>query len=391
MVKIKSILNNNFFGKKCLLRLDLNIPLSNKGKILDDTRIIESIPTIDYLLGQSAKVIILSHIGRPKGKYNEEYSFKPLLNEIGSKLKQEICFIEYKNLSKISDIIKSKPNGTLFLLDNIRFNEGEEKNDPDFIDFLSSFGDVFVNDGFGTIHRNHASIIGITKKLPSFGGILLEKEILNITECISVESSNSVAILGGSKISDKIPIIENLSNNFENIIITGGMIRPFLIANNKLIQQNKNDMREEIFYAEKILQKHPKIYVPDQLICAENLNTEPIILHSSQINDSDQIFDVGPNSLDEIGKMILKSDKIIWNGPPGVYENKNFSSGTKKLLDFIITSNSNIKVAGGGSTVASINHFHALDYFSHISTGGGAFLSLLEGKFLESIEVLKDE
>ena len=195
MVKIKSILNNNFFGKKCLLRLDLNIPLSNKGKILDDTRIIESIPTIDYLLGQSAKVIILSHIGRPKGKYNEEYSFKPLLNEIGSKLKQEICFIEYKNLSKISDIIKSKPNGTLFLLDNIRFNEGEEKNDPDFIDFLSSFGDVFVNDGFGTIHRNHASIIGITKKLPSFGGILLEKEILNITECISVESSNSVAIL----------------------------------------------------------------------------------------------------------------------------------------------------------------------------------------------------
>ena len=169
------------------------------------------------------------------------------------------------------------------------------------------------------------------------------------------------------------------------------MIRPFLIASDKLKQKNISEIKEEIFYAEKILQKHSQIYVPEQLVCSENINEEPIILHSSQINDSDLIFDIGPNSIDDIGKMILESDKIIWNGPPGVYENKNFSNGTKKLINFIVNSKSKLKVAGGGSTVASINHYKASDYFSHISTGGGAFLRLLEGKFLEGIEVLKDE
>ena len=391
MVRIKSIVGNNFSDKTCILRLDLNIPLSEDGEILDDTRILESIPTIDYLINQSAKVIIISHIGRPKGKFNKNYSFKPLIQDISKRINREIFFIEHKNQSKISTILDSQPSGTLFLLDNVRFNEGEENSNPDFIDFLSSFSDVFINDGFGTIHRNHSSITGITNKLPSFGGILLEKEIINITECISAKSSNSTAILGGSKISDKIPIIENLSNNFEKVIITGGMIRPFLIASDKLKQKNISEIKEEIFYAEKILQKHSQIYVPEQLVCSENINEEPIILHSSQINDSDLIFDIGPNSIDDIGKMILESDKIIWNGPPGVYENKNFSNGTKKLINFIVNSKSKLKVAGGGSTVASINYYKASDYFSHISTGGGAFLRLLEGKFLEGIEVLKDE
>ena len=188
---------------------------------------------------------------------------------------------------------------------------------------------------------------------------------------------------------DKLP--NGHSNNFEKVIITGGMIRPFLIASDKLKQKNISEIKEEIFYAEKILQKHSQIYVPEQLVCSENINEEPIILHSSQINDSDLIFDIGPNSIDDIGKMILESDKIIWNGPPGVYENKNFSNGTKKLINFIVNSKSKLKVAGGGSTVASINYYKASDYFSHISTGGGAFLRLLEGKFLEGIEVLKDE
>lgn len=390
MININSIVSGNFKNKNCLLRLDLNIPLSKDGDILDDTRIMESIPTIDFLLNQSAKVIIISHIGRPLGKYDEKLSFKKLIKIIEEKIKRKIFFIKFEDQYNIKNIVASLPFGTLFMIDNLRFNPGEEQSDTDFINFLSSFSDVYINDGFGTIHRNHASITGIAKKISSYGGILVEKEILNIIECLGFKSLKSVAILGGAKIKDKIPIIKNLSESFENIIITGGMIRPFLIASNKISQKNHSDYKEEIKFAENILKENNKIYVPDHLICSKSLNSETILLHSTQITDQDNIYDIGPNSMNDISIKILNSDKIIWNGPPGVYENENFQSGTKNLIQSIVTSESKIKLAGGGSTVAAINYFKSYDYFSHISTGGGAFLRLLEGKFMEGIEVLKE-
>ncbi|MDG2100834.1 MAG: phosphoglycerate kinase [Dehalococcoidia bacterium] len=237
MINIKSIVSQNFKNKNCLLRLDLNIPLSEKGEILDDTRIIESIPSIDFLLDQSAKVIIISHIGRPLGKFNEKFSFIKLIKIIEEKIKRRIIFIRYEDQKNIKKIINNYPYGTLFMLDNLRFNPGEEQSNKDFINFLSSFSDTYINDGFGTIHRNHASITGISKQIPSYGGILVEKEITNIIECLNYNSDKSIAILGGSKIKDKIPIIENLSKSFKDIIITGGMIRPFLIASKKLFKK----------------------------------------------------------------------------------------------------------------------------------------------------------
>jgi len=389
MIEIKGINKEKFNNKRCLLRLDLNIPLSDLGEILDDTRIIESKPSIDFLINQNAKVIIISHIGRPKGEFVDNLSFRHLIDEIESRIKREIVFIDFKDQSDALNIINSKDNGTLFMLDNLRFNSGEENSEEGFINFLSSISDIYINDGFGTIHRNHASITGIANKMKSFGGILLEKEILNISECMLTESSKSTAVLGGAKISDKIPIIENLSSSFNNLIITGGMIKPFLIASQKISNTIDLDSDKEVQIAKKILSKNKNLIIPEQLICAKSLKDEPILLNASQIEDTDNIYDIGPNSLSEISSMILNSDKIIWNGPPGVYENQSFQNGTKTIIKAIVNSESKIKVAGGGSTVAAINHFNSADYFSHISTGGGAFLSLLEGKFLQGIEVLK--
>ena len=389
MIKIKGIQNKNFNNKKCLLRLDLNIPLSESGEILDDTRIIESKPSIDFLIDQGAKVIIISHIGRPNGEYVENLSFVKLLSEIEYKINRKIVFIDFEHQLDILNIIDSHEKGTLFMLENLRFNLGEENNDENFIEFLSSFADVYINDGFGTIHRNHASITGIASILKSYGGILLEKEIQNISECILSKSKKSTAILGGAKISDKIPIIENLSKSFDNVVITGGMIRPFLIASEKIAKFSANEENNEIKIAKKILSFNKKLFIPDQLICAKSLDDEPELLHASQINQKDVIYDIGPNSLMDISNMILSSDKIIWNGPPGVYEINKFQNGTNKIIKSIINSEAKIKVAGGGSTVAAINYFDSSEYFSHISTGGGAFLSLLEGKFLQGIEVLK--
>ncbi|MBC78827.1 MAG: phosphoglycerate kinase [Chloroflexi bacterium] len=389
MIEIKGINKEKFNNKRCLLRLDLNIPLSDLGEILDDTRIIESKPSIDFLINQNAKVIIISHIGRPKGEFVDSLSFRHLIDEIESRIKREIVFIDFKDQSDALNIINSKDNGTLFMLDNLRFNSGEENSEEGFINFLSSISDIYINDGFGTIHRNHASITGIANKMKSFGGILLEKEILNISECMLTESSKSTAVLGGAKISDKIPIIENLSSSFNNLIITGGMIKPFLIASQKISNTIDLDNDKEVQIAKKILSKNKNLIIPEQLICAKSLKDEPILLNASQIEDTDNIYDIGPNSLSEISSMILNSDKIIWNGPPGVYENQSFQNGTKTIIKAIVNSESKIKVAGGGSTVAAINHFNSADYFSHISTGGGAFLSLLEGKFLQGIEVLK--
>jgi phosphoglycerate kinase len=389
MIKIKGIQKEKFNNKKCLLRLDLNIPLSESGEILDDTRIIESKPSIDFLINQGAKVIIISHIGRPKGEFVEKLSFKHLINEIELRIKKEIVFINYKDQKDALNIINSKDNGTLFMLDNLRFNSGEENNEDSFINYLSGIADVFINDGFGTIHRNHASITGIANKINSYGGILLEKEIKNISECMLSESSKSTAILGGAKISDKIPIIENISSSFDNLVITGGMIKPFLIASGKISNSIDLQNDKEVQIAKKILSNNKKLIIPEQLICAKSLEDEPILLNASQIEDTDNIYDIGPNSLSEISNLILNSDKIIWNGPPGVYENQSFQNGTKTIVKAIINSESKITVAGGGSTVAAINYFNSADYFSHISTGGGAFLSLLEGKFLQGIEVLK--
>ena len=389
MIKINTIKGNNFDTKKCLLRLDLNIPLSDTGEILDDTRIIESIPTIDYLQSQNAIIIIISHIGRPKGKFVKDLSFSNIYKKIEKLMNKIIHFIPFEEQNNINKILSKAIPGEIYLLDNLRFNRGEEESNSKFIEFLSSFSDVFINDGFGTIHRNHSSITGIAKILPSYGGILLEKEINDITECLRYSSNNSVAILGGAKISDKIPIIENLSKSFNEIVITGGMIRPFLIASGKIVSDDVSNYTDEVRIAEKILKTNHKIYIPEQLVCSKNLNSEPTLLHCSQIRAQDNIYDIGPNSMMEIAEKILISDKIIWNGPPGVFENKDFQLGTKTLIMSINQSESKIKVAGGGSTIAAINHFNSSKNFTHISTGGGAFLRLLEGKFLEGIEVLK--
>ena len=389
MIRINSIKGNNFNKKKCLLRLDLNIPLSDSGEILDDTRIIESIPTINYLQNQKAIIIIISHIGRPKGKFVKDLSFSNIYKKIEELMNKIIHFIPFEEQNNINEILSKATPGEIYLLDNLRFNRGEEESTEKFIEFLSSFSEVFINDGFGTIHRNHASITGIAKVLPSYGGILLEKEINDITECLRYSSNSSVAILGGAKISDKIPIIENLSKSFNEIVITGGMIRPFLIASRKIVSEGISSYTDEVRIAEKILKTNDKIYIPEQLVCSKNLNSEPILLHCSQIKEQDNIYDIGPNSMKEITQKILISDKIIWNGPPGVFENNNFQLGTKTLIMSIIQSKSKIKVAGGGSTIAAINYFNSNKNFTHISTGGGAFLRLLEGKFLEGIEVLK--
>jgi len=384
---------HNLSEKKVLLRLDLNVPMDN-GKITDTTRIDKIIPTISFLLENNAKVIILSHVGRPKGRIKNELSLKPICKNLENKLNESVKLIT-KNLKEInsSDLFNNQDE-KIVMLENIRFYEEEEKNNPTFAKHLASLADIYVNDAFSCSHRAHASIFEITKFLPSYAGLQLNLEINALTKITSEIKKPITCIIGGSKISTKINIIKNLIPLFDNIVIVGGMANNVLKFKGhnigKSIQEdNCNKIIEEIFSLS--IKKNCKIIYPEDVTVGKDLNGSPKIKELNDVSEDELILDIGPKSIKNINNIIEESNTILWNGPAGYFENPNFAKGSLEIMKKIIEknkANTIYSVAGGGDTVALLNSMGAVNEFDFVSTAGGAFLEFLEGKELPGIKAL---
>jgi phosphoglycerate kinase len=388
-IKDKTNLNQ----KKVLLRLDLNVPLDS-GKITDTTRVDKILPTINFLLKSEAKIIILSHVGRPKGKVVNELSLKPICEDLKNKLNENIRLIS-KNIKEIkSTDLFNEHDEKIVILENLRFYEEEEKNDTGFAKHLASLGDIYVNDAFSCSHRAHASIFEITKFIPSYAGLQLNLEIDALTKITSEIQRPITCIIGGSKISSKINVIKNLISKFDNIIIVGGMANNILKYKGykigKSIQENDcNKVIEEIFSLSK--KENCKIIYPEDVTVGKDLNGSSEIKELDNVSKDELILDIGPKTIKAINLLIEQSSTILWNGPAGYFENPNFAKGSIEIAKKIIEKNKNntiYSVAGGGDTVSLLNNIGEIDSFNFISTAGGAFLEYLEGKELPGIKAL---
>ena len=391
MKSIKEEINLN--NKKILLRLDLNVPLDN-GRITDTTRIEKILPTLKFLIKQNSKIIILSHVGRPKGKVINELSLKPICEDLGKKLNQNVKLIT-KNINEINnkDLFKNIEE-KIVMLENIRFYFEEEKNDPKFAKHLASLADIYVNDAFSCSHRAHASIHGISNFLPSYSGLQLDLEVNALTKITSEIKKPITCIIGGSKISTKINIIKNLIPKFDNIIIVGGMANNLIryMGHNigKSLQEENTDLIiKEIFSLSKT--ENCKIVYPDDIVVAKDLSGSPKTKELNEVSSDEMILDIGPKTIKIINNIIDQSNTILWNGPAGYFENPNFAIGSIKIAEKIIENNKANKiysVAGGGDTVSLLNSLNAIGNFNFVSTAGGAFLEYLEGKVLPGIKAL---
>ena len=385
--------HENLKNKKVLLRLDLNVPLKN-GVITDQTRIDKILPVIEFLLKNKSKIIIISHVGRPKGNVVKDLSLKPIYKNLEKKINKKIRFVN-DNIYKLKkeDLFKDN-NAEIVFLENIRFYEEEEKNDLNFSKHLAGLADIFVNDAFSCSHRSHASLCKITEFLPSFAGLQLETEINALKKVTSEINRPITCIIGGSKISTKIEILKNLIPQLDNIVIVGGMANNILSYKGKSIgksikEDNCETVISEIFNTLK--NYSCKITYTEDVSVGKNLNDKSTIKELDDISNDDLILDIGPKTIKKIKDIIKNSQTVLWNGPAGYFENLNFAKGSYEIAKAITNKNKDntiYSVAGGGDTIAVLNQINALKYFNFVSTAGGAFLEYLEGKQLPGIKAL---
>ena len=385
--------HENLSQKNVLLRLDLNVPLKN-GIITDQTRIDKILPIINFLLSKNSRIIVVSHVGRPKGEKNSDLSMKPICEYLEKKINKKIKLVsdDIFRLEK-EDLFKEKFD-EIICLENIRFYEKEEKNDTSLAKQLASLADLFVNDAFSCSHRAHTSICKITEFLPSFAGLQLEEELRALKKVTSEIIKPITCIIGGSKISTKIGIIKNLIPKFNNIIIVGGMANNILNYKGNQIgksvkEENCENIIKEIFETSK--QHSCSIIYPVDVLVGKNLNSVSKVKALNEIDNNDLILDIGPKTIDTIKKIIENSETVLWNGPAGYFENPNFANGSHEIAKAIIKKNKNksiYSVVGGGDTIALINKIKAIRDFNFVSTAGGAFLEYLEGKDLPGIKAL---
>ena len=381
-------------GKKIILRLDLNVPL-NKKKITDTNRIDKIIPTLHFLINNKAKILILSHVGRPKGKVIKELSMEPICEYLRNKLSRNIRLIKTNiNNFKDKDLFDNKKESIL-MLENLRFYNEEEENNEEFAKILASFGDLYVNDAFSCSHRKHASVFSITKYVPSYAGIQLMSEIEALNKITKDITRPITCIIGGSKISTKINVIKNLISKFDNLIFVGGMANNILKNKNyqigkSIFEEGCDDIVKSIFALSK--KESCKLIYPVDVSVSKEINGSGSIKKISEILEDDLILDIGPETVKILNKTIDESKTVLWNGPAGYFENKNFKNGSLEIAKKISEKNKKneiYSVAGGGDTVAALNNFGLTKYFNFVSTAGGAFLEFLEGKELPGIKALE--
>jgi len=395
MIKIKRLDDNlNIEGKRVLLRVDFNVPI-NDGAITEDSRIEKVLPTIKFLINKKAKIIIIAHLGRPKGKIVPTLTLKPIAEKLSDYLNQDVVFSSESIGSLVIQNSKKISNGKIMLLENIRFYKEEELNSVSFAKELSKIGDIYINEEFPCSHRAHTSVCEITKHINSFAGKQLLEEV-NIIKMLTDNAKKPITcIIGGSKISTKSGVLINLIKKMQNIVIVGAMANTFIKHKGYNIGQSMFEKNQENLI-ENIIQESKKnncnLVLPEDVITSKNHNSKGVLKSLDQINDNDLILDMGEKTLQNIFKVIDKSKTVLWNGPAGYFEIDEFSIGSKKIANKIsdnTKTKSLISIAGGGDTVAAINKFKCSDGFTYLSTAGGAFLELLEGKVLPGIKALE--
>ena len=385
-------------GKKVLMRVDFNVPIEN-GKITDDNRIVQALPSIKHVIENGGLLILTSHLGRPAGEFDPEFSLKPAADHLATLIDADVHFAEDCIGEKAESVINKADYGDVVVLENVRFHAEEKKNDEDFSKKLAAHGDLFVNDAFGSSHRAHASVAGVTRYLqPSVSGYLLEKEIKYLEESINDPERPFVAILGGAKVSDKIGVIENLLSKVDTIIVGGGMTYTFYKAKgwpigNSLVEEDKVELAKELL--EKAEKAGVKFMLPmDSVVAKEFKNdAEHKVVDEDGIEDGWMALDIGPQSALAFGNVIKGAKTVVWNGPMGVFEMENFADGTFAVAEALAdaTKFGATTIIGGGDSAAAIKAAGLMDKVSHVSTGGGASLEYLEGKELPGVASLTEK
>lgn len=393
----KTIRDIDLKGKRVLIRCDFNVPLDSNQNITDDTRIRAALPTLEYLVTQGAKVVVMSHLGRPKGKAAAEFSLAPVAVRLAELLGKQVEFADSDVV--VDDSVKEKvaalKDGDVLLLQNVRFRKEETDNEPGFAKELASLGDVFVQEAFGTAHRAHASTAGVADYLPCVSGFLIEKEVKFLGSVLQNPQRPFVAIMGGAKVGDKIKVIENLLTKVDTLIIGGGMSYTFYKAMGLEIGKSILDA-DNIDLAKMLLEKatslNVKLLLPVDIVCADEFSNDA----KYQTYSRDQIpsdmmgLDIGEETVKLYSEEIAKAKTVVWNGPMGVFEMENFAKGTKAIAEALAISDATT-IIGGGDSAAAVEQFGLADKMSHISTGGGASLEFLEGKILPGISIIEEK
>ncbi|HPE92579.1 MAG: phosphoglycerate kinase [Sphaerochaeta sp.] len=389
---LNTIRECDFSNKKALVRVDFNVPLKD-GVVTDDTRIQAALPTINYLLEHGASVVVMSHFGRPKGKKNPEFSMAPIAKRFSELLGRPVILAKDVIGSEVAAQVAELKKGDVLLLENVRFYAEEEANDPEFAKSLAAFGDVYVNDAFGTAHRAHASTEGVAHYLPSYAGFLIEKEVKFMAPLLENPDKPFVAIIGGSKVSSKISVLESLVRTCNTIVIGGGMAYTFLAVQGhsigkSLVEEEYKDTAAS--FLAKAKQRGVQVILPVDHLCGAEFKEDTAVVQvdSADIPENLIGMDIGPKTVKLIVEAVNKAKSVVWNGPMGVFEFDSFANGTLTVAKALAQSSATT-VVGGGDSVAAINKFNLADKISHVSTGGGASLEFLEGQVLPGIKALE--
>ena len=392
----KTVKDIDVKGKRVICRCDFNVPMKD-GVITDTNRITAALPTIKYLLENGASVILMSHLGRPKGKPNPDYTMRPVAEKLAELLEMPVAFADSDKV--VDDAVRAEARylipGEVMLLQNLRYRAEEEANDPGFAKDLASLADIYVNDAFGTAHRAHASTAGIADYLPAVSGFLIEKELQFLGEAVNDPKRPFAAVLGGSKVSDKIGVIENLIEKADTIIIGGGMAFTFVKADgypvgNSLCEEDKLDLARDL--KKKAADKGVKLMLPVDTVIADRFaaDAESKVVDIKEIPEDWMGLDIGPKTAEMYAEEVRKAGTVVWNGPMGVFEFEKFAGGTRAVAEAMAESDATT-VVGGGDSASAIKQFGLEDKITHISTGGGASLEFLEGKILPGVAVLQDK
>jgi phosphoglycerate kinase len=395
-MNLRTLKNVKVGGKVVICRVDFNVPMRN-GRVEDNTRILRVVPTIEYLVANKAKIVIISHFGRPKGEFDRELSLAPLADALSNAMNnREIKFAIDCIGPKVKETISNMAEGDVLLLENLRFHSGEKTNNPEFIEELASLGDIYVNDTFSCSHRSHSSIVGIAKKLPSFAGLSMQLEIESLERVFKVAQAPMAAIVGGSKVSTKLELLNSLVSKAKILVIGGAMANTFLKAKGYEIGKSLYE-KDLISDAKQIMQKAQEnsceIYLPEDVVVAKELKDCPKcnVVSIDNIQSDQMILDLGPSTIAHLSQKLKNSKTVVWNGPMGAFEYRPFDVATISLAQIIssLTSKKEIvSIAGGGDVVAALSISGLTDSFTYISTAGGAFLEWLQGNGLPGVNVL---
>jgi phosphoglycerate kinase len=391
----KTIKDIDLKGKRVFCRVDFNVPMS-EGKVTDETRIKAALPTIQYLSEQGAKVILASHLGRPKGQVVEELRLTPVAQRLSELLGKDVAKTDEAYGDTVKAEIEKMGEGDVLLLENVRFYPGETKNDPELAKEFAALADVYVNDAFGAAHRAHASTAGVAEHLPAAAGYLLEKELEVLGKALTTPERPFTAIIGGAKVKDKIGVIDNLLDKVDNLIIGGGLAYTFVKAQGhevgkSLLEEDKIDLAKQ--FMKKAEDKGVKFYMPVDVVVADDFSNDANtkVVPIEEIPSDWEALDIGPKTQEQYAGVIKDSRLVIWNGPMGVFEIEKFANGTKAVAQALADAADTYSVIGGGDSAAAVEKFDLADKMSHISTGGGASLEFMEGKELPGVSALNDK